>query len=162
MLPTVINNVVEARVSLDRVQSYLLEQEHREVAALPLPGRGRGGREGVLMFRASLVHEGALEKRLDENQGGSKKVAGSAATSAVGSGNGATVLEKVKRYINDFVHRTMYSQKKAVSSEEAAGGHREDKKQVLIKHALLQSAEQTIDHLSAELARHTPTSNTHN
>eukprot|EP01031_Cornospumella_fuschlensis_P002660 gene2660-3325_t len=160
MLPTVINNVVEARVSLDRVQSYLLEQEHREVAALP--GRGRGSREGVLMFRASLVHEGALEKRLDENQGGSKKIAGSAATSAAGSGNGASVLEKVKRYINDFVHRTMYSQKKAVSSEEAVGGHREDKKQVLIKHALLQSAEQTIDHLSAELARHTPTSNTHN
>lgn len=52
MLPNVLNNLVEAKVSVDRVESFLLESEKELVPEFPLK------RAGVMMNKASLVYEG--------------------------------------------------------------------------------------------------------
>jgi ABC-type multidrug transport system fused ATPase/permease subunit len=52
MLPNVLNSVVEAKVSVDRVQSYLLEPEKAGVPEAPLR------RPGVRLAKATVVYEG--------------------------------------------------------------------------------------------------------
>jgi len=59
MLPQVLNSVVEARVSVDRIQSYLLEPEKVPVHSYPLK------RPGVLMKKATLVWDSALKRRME-------------------------------------------------------------------------------------------------
>jgi ATP-binding cassette subfamily C (CFTR/MRP) protein 1 len=49
MLPNMLNNCVEAKVSLDRVQSYLLEEEKENIPSLPLK------EFGILLSKATLV-----------------------------------------------------------------------------------------------------------
>jgi len=57
MLPQVLNSVVEAGVSVDRIQSYLLEPEKVPVHSHPLKG------PGILMKKATLVWDSALKRR---------------------------------------------------------------------------------------------------
>mmetsp|Transcript_20744 Transcript_20744/g.29812 ORF Transcript_20744/g.29812 Transcript_20744/m.29812 type:complete len:1497 (+) Transcript_20744:45-4535(+) len=57
ILPMVINNIVEARVSIDRVQSFLLEPEKRPVPSEPLRDTG------ILFSNATLVYE-SIKQRL--------------------------------------------------------------------------------------------------
>jgi ABC-type multidrug transport system fused ATPase/permease subunit len=64
MLPQVLNNVVEARVSVDRIQSYLLEPEKVPVHSHPLKG------PGILMKKATLVWDSALKRRAVEVEDG--------------------------------------------------------------------------------------------
>ncbi len=52
MLPNVINSLVEAKVSVDRVESFLLEAEKIYVPEAPLK------RNGVCMNKATLAYEG--------------------------------------------------------------------------------------------------------
>ena len=59
MLPNVINNMVEAKVSVDRVQSFLLENEKKPVTPEPL------WLNGVQFDCATLVHEG-VQNRLSK------------------------------------------------------------------------------------------------
>lgn len=56
MLPNVLNNMVEAKVSVDRVQSFLLEQEKKPVTADPL------WLNGVDFDSATLVYESVQNK----------------------------------------------------------------------------------------------------
>jgi ABC-type multidrug transport system fused ATPase/permease subunit len=51
MLPMVLNNIVEARVSVDRIQTFLLEPEKHLVPSKPLQ------QTGVLLDKATLVWE---------------------------------------------------------------------------------------------------------
>jgi ABC-type multidrug transport system fused ATPase/permease subunit len=51
MLPQVMNNIVEARVSLDRVQTFLMEPEKHSVPVKPLQ------QPGVLMDKSTLIWE---------------------------------------------------------------------------------------------------------
>ena len=56
MLPNVINNMVEAKVSVDRVQSFLLENEKKSVTPEPL------WLNGVQFDSATLVYEGVQNR----------------------------------------------------------------------------------------------------
>ena len=56
MLPNVLNNIVEAKVSVDRVGSFLLEQEKKPVSAEPL------WLDGIQFDTATLVHESVKNK----------------------------------------------------------------------------------------------------
>jgi ABC-type multidrug transport system fused ATPase/permease subunit len=56
MLPQVINNLIEARVSVDRIQSFLLQPEVNPVPTYPLK------KQGVLLDSATLVWENAVYK----------------------------------------------------------------------------------------------------
>jgi len=58
MLPNVLNNLVEAKVSVDRVQNFLLEPEYEPV------GAGNLTSTGILVEKATLMWEGAGRKRL--------------------------------------------------------------------------------------------------
>jgi len=53
MLPNVINNLVEARVSLDRLEAFLLEPERPPVPTHPLT------RPGVVLDKATLIWDAA-------------------------------------------------------------------------------------------------------
>jgi ATP-binding cassette subfamily C (CFTR/MRP) protein 1 len=65
MLPQVINNLIEARVSVDRIQSFLIQGEVKPVPSYPLK------KAGVLLDSATLVWENAIYKykinQLDKN-----------------------------------------------------------------------------------------------
>lgn len=54
-----LNNLVEAKVSVDRVQSFLLEAEKRPIPAYPLK------KTGALMQKATLVWEAGVKRRAD-------------------------------------------------------------------------------------------------
>jgi ABC-type multidrug transport system fused ATPase/permease subunit len=56
MLPQVINNVIEARVSIDRISSFLLQPEYQPIPSYPLK------KPGILLENASLVWESAIQK----------------------------------------------------------------------------------------------------
>ena len=58
MLPTVINNIVEASVTIDRVQAFLLESEVKVPPSYPVPP----DKSGVFMDKASLLWEGTGKK----------------------------------------------------------------------------------------------------
>jgi ABC-type multidrug transport system fused ATPase/permease subunit len=60
-LSQVLNNVVEAKVSVDRVQGFLLEGEKQPVGAFPLR------KTGLLMHKATLVWESAVKRRNAES-----------------------------------------------------------------------------------------------
>lgn len=59
ILPTVINNIVEARVSLDRVQSFLMEPDKTPVPCDPLTS------PGIVFNNATLVYE-SIKQRLSK------------------------------------------------------------------------------------------------
>ncbi|KAJ1439399.1 pdr transporter [Ochromonadaceae sp. CCMP2298] len=73
MLPQVLNNLVEAKVSVDRVQSFLLESEKQPIPTFPLRSTG------ALLDRSTLVWESAVKRK--EGPGQLVSVVG-----AVGSG----------------------------------------------------------------------------
>lgn len=52
-----LNNLVEAKVSVDRVQGFLLEAEKRPVTAYPLR------KTGALLHKATLVWEAAVKRK---------------------------------------------------------------------------------------------------
>jgi ABC-type multidrug transport system fused ATPase/permease subunit len=56
MLPQVINNVIEARVSIDRISNFLLQSEYQPIPSYPLK------KPGILLENASLVWESAVQK----------------------------------------------------------------------------------------------------
>eukprot|EP00600_Ochromonadales_sp_CCMP1393_P017669 CAMPEP_0175031920 /NCGR_PEP_ID=MMETSP0005-20121125/21113_1 /TAXON_ID=420556 /ORGANISM="Ochromonas sp., Strain CCMP1393" /LENGTH=1650 /DNA_ID=CAMNT_0016292283 /DNA_START=12 /DNA_END=4964 /DNA_ORIENTATION=+ len=57
MLPQVLNNVVEAKVSVDRVQNFLIETEKQPVSSYPLK------RNGAMLEKATLVWESAVRRK---------------------------------------------------------------------------------------------------
>jgi ABC-type multidrug transport system fused ATPase/permease subunit len=59
MLPMIISNLVESKVSVDRIQSFLLESEKKAVAELPLT------ETGVKFDNATLVYD-SIRKRLQK------------------------------------------------------------------------------------------------
>ena len=62
MLPNVLNNLVEAKISVDRVESFLLEHENAAIKSEPL------SKPGILIDRATFLWDG---------QGKARKVAAS-------------------------------------------------------------------------------------
>ena len=57
MLPQVINNLVEASVSFNRVREFLLSEEH-----VPVGGRAVGGASGISIDNASFVYDSKKPK----------------------------------------------------------------------------------------------------
>jgi ABC-type multidrug transport system fused ATPase/permease subunit len=55
----VLNNLVEAKVSVDRVQGFLLESEKKPVTAYPLK------KTGALMQKATLVWESGVKRKVE-------------------------------------------------------------------------------------------------
>jgi ABC-type multidrug transport system fused ATPase/permease subunit len=69
MLPNVLNNLVEAKVSIDRVQSFLLEPERELVLSHPLK------KPGVLMKKTTLIWDSKTSTQngeKDKNKSGNK------------------------------------------------------------------------------------------
>lgn len=62
MLPQIINNMVEAGVSLGRVRSFLLGEDHQSV------GPGDLSEMGILMLNLSAAYESLKPNSSDENQ----------------------------------------------------------------------------------------------
>ena len=52
MLPTVINNIVEAKVSVDRVQSFLLEEEKTPITSGDLANPGAKIKKGTFVWKS--------------------------------------------------------------------------------------------------------------
>lgn len=61
MMPTVLNNIVEANVSIKRVQDFLLESEKCPVTTYPLRSTG------VLLKKATMVWESAVKRPPQED-----------------------------------------------------------------------------------------------
>ncbi len=57
MLPQVVNNIVEAKVSVERIEDFLVEKEKHSIPSLPLR------KTGLLMEKATFVWENAFKKK---------------------------------------------------------------------------------------------------
>lgn len=89
MLPNVINNIVEASVSVGRVQSFLMETEKEEVPTFPLK------EIGVSMFCASAAWEQTL---LSESQAQAKKIT----ISKADANSNNSVWGTISTYLNSY------------------------------------------------------------
>lgn len=92
MLPQVINNLVEARVSVDRVQSFLLQVERVPVASYPLK------KVGVLLDSATLVWEGAVQRFSNLLQLRNRHT-------SLSPGNNTGLISRILQPIKEFINK---------------------------------------------------------
>eukprot|EP01039_Chlorochromonas_danica_P007900 gene7900-8715_t len=169
MLPNVINNVVEARVSIDRVESFLLEPERFPVPAYPLK------QKGVLLHKATLVYDAALVKRYTALQASESTLAVPQTTRASGFmmqlsllwrrllGRDESQTPGINRNVVSNPITATKEEGSAKSSSQSSKGNSavtvevsEEQKRLMIQEALLKDAEERVSELEEQLLSYQP------
>lgn len=99
MLPTVINNIVEASITVERIQKFLVEPEMTNLPTYPL----RSGQVGVIIESASTLWEGA-GKKYSVSSGTKGEHEGTRPESEGGGDSGS---DDLARYLSNSLERVI-------------------------------------------------------
>lgn len=143
MLPQVINNLIEARVSVERVQSFLMQPERIPVPSQPLR------KPGVLLDGATLVWESAILKyKLNQLNNSGQDERPTVFAQMI-----QPVKDEIRKIVSkiSFGHIILFPIPPKVPTTTANLNLSDEEMSLIIKDALLVDSESIIKELEKEL-----------